>query len=238
MGDLAYTFTWIESTNMFFFYSFEIWGPQVFPLNIYCSSNMEPHCFNVSLYQRWPQTLVIICRNMDIYDAFTAVAVRENISGHDDVIKWRHFPRYWPFVWGFHRSPVNSLHKGQWRGALMCSLICAWINRWVNNGQAGDLRCYRTHYDVIVMVLSHILFGFSRIHEFHHEKASSLLALCEGNPPVTGGFPSQRANNADHWTCCLTKIRVAGDLRHNAPHVKSVWCLQCYDCVLMQPVQF
>ena len=47
---------------------------------------------------------------------------------HDDVIKWRHFPRYWPFVRGIHRSPVNSLHKGQWRGALMFSLICAWIN--------------------------------------------------------------------------------------------------------------
>ena len=37
---------------------------------------------------------------------------------HDDVIKWRHFPRYWPFVRGIHRSPVNSPHKGQWRGAF------------------------------------------------------------------------------------------------------------------------
>ena len=32
---------------------------------------------------------------------------------HDDVIKWKHFPRYWPFVRGIHRSPVNSPHKGQ-----------------------------------------------------------------------------------------------------------------------------
>ena len=44
---------------------------------------------------------------------------------HDDVIKWKHFPHYWPFVRGIHRSPVNSPHKGQWRGALMFSLICA-----------------------------------------------------------------------------------------------------------------
>ena len=43
---------------------------------------------------------------------------------HDDVIKWKHFPRYWPFVRGIHRSPVNSSHKGQWCGALMFSLIC------------------------------------------------------------------------------------------------------------------
>ena len=70
---------------------------------------------------------------------------------HDDVIKWKHFPRYWPFVRGIHRSPVNSPHKGQWRGALMFSLIFVWINGWVNNGEAGDLRRYRAHYDVIVM---------------------------------------------------------------------------------------
>ena len=36
-------------------------------------------------------------------------------SIHDDVIKWKHFPRYWPFVRGIHRWPVDSLHKGQWR---------------------------------------------------------------------------------------------------------------------------
>ena len=50
---------------------------------------------------------------------------------HDDVIKWKYFPRYWLFVWGIHRSPVNSPRKGQWRWALMCSLICAWVNGWV-----------------------------------------------------------------------------------------------------------
>ena len=70
---------------------------------------------------------------------------------HDDVIKWKQFPVLRPFVRGIHRSPVNSPHKGQWRGALMFSLICARINGWVNNGEAGDLRRHRAHYDVIVM---------------------------------------------------------------------------------------
>ena len=50
-------------------------------------------------------------------------------------------------------SPVNSPHKGQWRGALKFSLICARINGWVNNGEAGDLRHHRAHYDVIVMIM-------------------------------------------------------------------------------------
>ena len=71
---------------------------------------------------------------------------------HDDVTKWKHFPRNWSFVRGIHRAPVNSPHKGQWRGALMFSLICARINGWVNNHEAGDLRRLRAHYDVIVMV--------------------------------------------------------------------------------------
>ena len=55
------------------------------------------------------------------------------------------------FVWGIHWPPVNSQHKGQWRGALMFSLICAWINGWVNNREAGGLRRHRAHYDVTVM---------------------------------------------------------------------------------------
>ena len=71
---------------------------------------------------------------------------------HDDVIKWKHLPRCWPFVRGIHRSPVNSPHKGQWCGALMFSLMCTRINSWVNNREAGDLRRYRAHYDVTVMV--------------------------------------------------------------------------------------
>ena len=75
----------------------------------------------------------------------------EQVTSHDDVIKCKHFSRYWPFVPGTHRSPVNSSHRGQWRGALMLSLICARINGWVNNRKAGDLRRHRAHYDVILM---------------------------------------------------------------------------------------
>ena len=72
---------------------------------------------------------------------------------HDDVIKWKHFPRYWPFVRRIHVSPLNSPHKRQWRGSLLFSLICAWINRWVNNREAGDLRRHRVNYYVIIMNL-------------------------------------------------------------------------------------
>ena len=69
---------------------------------------------------------------------------------HDDVIKWNQFPRYWPFVRGIHQWPVNSPHKGRWRGAFMFFFICAWTNGWVNYRE-GDLRRHRAHYDVTVM---------------------------------------------------------------------------------------
>ena len=40
---------------------------------------------------------------------------------HDDVIKWKHFLRYWPFVRGIHRSPMNSLQKAS-HAELWCFL--------------------------------------------------------------------------------------------------------------------
>ena len=62
-------------------------------------------------------------------------------SSHDDVIKWKHFPRYWPFGRGIHRSPVNSPHKGQWRGALMFTLIRA-LNKQLSKQPWGW--CFET----------------------------------------------------------------------------------------------
>ena len=36
-----------------------------------------------------------------------------------------------------------------------------WINGWVNNREAGDLRRYRAHYDIIVMCILVIIFNSS-----------------------------------------------------------------------------
>ena len=84
--------------------------------------------------------------------------------------KWKHFPRYWPFVRGIHRSPVNSPHKDQWHGDLMFSLICVWINGWVNNREAGDLRRYRAHHDITVMM---VLSQWSFLLSFEHHNRLS-----------------------------------------------------------------
>ena len=46
----------------------------------------------------------------DLSSVFPGLPVRQ-YHNYDDVIKWKHFPRYWPYVRGIHRSPVNSPHK-------------------------------------------------------------------------------------------------------------------------------
>ena len=134
---------------------------------------MAPLYYQLSNLVRWRQmqnVIVIGIQLMFLLDvtAYRKVQQTENIETnqlcnrkkaphlnghmHDNVIKWKHFPHYCLFVRGIHRSPVNYTHKGQCRGALMFSLIGVWINGWLNNREAGDLRCYRAHYDVIVMV--------------------------------------------------------------------------------------
>ena len=94
-----------------------------------------------------PHRRLTLGRQMPATDMTTVAEFRH----HDDVIKWKYFPRYWPFVRGIHRSPVNSSHKGQWHGASMFYLIYAWTNSWTNHRNADDLRHHRAHYDVIVM---------------------------------------------------------------------------------------
>ena len=79
------------------------------------------------------------------------IATKHDKATHDDLIKWKHFLRYWPFVRRIHQSPVNSPHKGQWRGALVFSLICTRINGRVNNGEAGDLRRHEFPFDGVIM---------------------------------------------------------------------------------------
>ena len=82
---------------------------------------------------------------------------------------WRHFMETFSALLSLcaAKSPVNSPHKGQLRGALMFSMICAWINGWVNNREAVDLRRHCAHYDVTVMYNSCIRFGAHKPHRIH-----------------------------------------------------------------------
>ena len=125
----------------------------------------KAHCPLESLPSKWKclkctasqrNNISIIYGSLDMvrrcYNPIRPTVSQCSLQTHDDVIKWKHFPRYWPFVRGIHRSSVSSPHKGQWRGALMFSVIWAWISG-LNNREVGDLRRQRAHYDVIVMIM-------------------------------------------------------------------------------------
>ena len=71
-------------------------------------------------------------------------------SYYDDVIKRKHFQRYWFFVWGIHWSPVNSPNKDQWHGVLMFSVIYAWTNGGINTRDASGLRRHRTRHSNVI----------------------------------------------------------------------------------------
>ena len=116
-----------------------------FPISQYQQIYVPCPCF-------WARTKKLWGMFIRVEEVYILLWSSQKMVVHDDVIKWKHFPRYWPFVRRIHRSPVTSPHKGKWRGALMFSLICVWINGWVNNREAGDLRHNRAHYYVTVMV--------------------------------------------------------------------------------------
>ena len=72
-------------------------------------------------------------------------------SQHDDVIKWKHFPRHWPFSVG--NSPVTGEFPSQ-RPVTRSFAVFFDLRlnqRWANDGDADDLRRHCTHYDVTVM---------------------------------------------------------------------------------------
>ena len=118
--------------------------------------NIFPNFWHCMCLVKYGSTISKVLTNIDIGLSFFMWCYiwpcRNEIGLHDDVIKWKHFPALLAICAGNSPVPVNSPHKGQWRGASMFSLICARINGWVNNREAGDLSRYRAHYDVSAMV--------------------------------------------------------------------------------------
>ena len=164
---------------------------------------------------------------------------------HDNVIKWKHFPRYWPFVRGIHRSPVNSPHKRQWRGALMLSLIWVWINGWVNNREAGDLRRQRADYDVTILqrcftdtsAILYLLVYQVGVYMMTSSKGNIFCDTGRLCGEFTGHrwIPRTKANDAELW-CFLWSApwingwvnnHEAGDLRRLRAH---------YDVIVMHNI--
>ena len=110
---------------------------------------------------------------------------------------WRHqmetFSALLAISAGNSPVPVNSPHKGQWRGALMFSLICVWINGWVNNDDAGDLRRYLAHYDVTVMTQINLFV-------FYNCRYSHIGSKGRVSPILSTSLPNIRLANLELCT--------------------------------------
>ena len=104
------------------------------------SAKRRPFCLGLNVLTRWWLSWEYVNRCYFMAGLIILLLRNNNpqyfLCIHDDVIKWKHFPRYWPFMRGIHRSPANSPHKGQWRGALMFSLICA-LNKQLSKQSWG-----------------------------------------------------------------------------------------------------
>ena len=112
---------------------------------------------------------------------------RNTYGSHDDVIKWKHFPRNWPFVRGIHRS--------RWLPHSKASDAELWCFLW----SPPEWRWFETPL--------HSLWRHCNGNAF-----CIIGPFIAGNPPVACG---QKASISEFWfvfvfISCITNIRVAG----------------------------
>ena len=109
------------------------------------------------------------------------------------------------YIWNSCWGTPEDWFPFSWRNTL----------QWRHNGRHGISTHQQLHG-----LFNYLLWAISKKYQ-----SSALLALCEGNSPVTGEFPSQRASNAERasiwwrhrdtviilfgavlysclWTCC------------------------------------
>ena len=113
-----------------------------------------------------------VCAFIEV--VWASETLRNMAPHHDDVTKWKHFPRYWAFVWAIHRSqrpvtrsfdvffdlrPVKQLSKQSWGWWFWTSPRPLW--RYYNAGMVNDMdmdeihqRDYSPHakYDFLIEI--------------------------------------------------------------------------------------
>ena len=74
---------------------------------------------------------------------------------HNDDIKWKRFPRYWPFVRGIHRSTVNSPPNGRAMG-VSYELLGENSPRYIGSAQVTRPQRVRVlpHYITALLITS------------------------------------------------------------------------------------
>ena len=148
------------------------------------------------------------------------------------------------FVWGIHRWPVNSSHKGSVAPKMFPfdDVIMHHAAAKVK-GEPGDPgNCSRWMAEVI-KVTSNVRHGVSNYRPIvclfirllrltiKEHQMSALQAHCKGNPPVTGRFISQKASytkNVSNWWRhkCIPSLKWCDHLHSklNKSETLYKWC--------------
>ena len=127
-------------------------------------------------------------------------------QNHDDIIKWNHFPLYWPLCGEFtDSSPVTGEFPAQ-RPVRFGVFFDLRLNKRLRKQLRGwwfktPCRSLWCHVNVTanpmtitsITVMSHERYGVKRI----------VRSIC---------------------TRCLTNSEVVGDLRRDDAHITSLWC--------------
>ena len=117
---------------------------------------------NLYLYNQPPIILCLRNGNISMLAQGITWNMKQNPLVHDDIIKWKHFPRYWPFVRGNHRSPVNSPTKA--------SYVRLWCFLWCGLSKQSRRRWFETpSCSLWVTVMLH------QVMKFHRWKTSARL---------------------------------------------------------------
>ena len=158
-GRFAFAFDRISRIMLWAWYQWEAWTitDNGHKNDQMCSKRGERQTFWDILNAGYEYQLPVM-RQMALFISMTNISRKrfgpqgENTK-QNDVIKWKHFPRNESSVRGIHkgnhRSPVESSHKGQWRGAL-CSLRFA-PEQTVEQTMGTQVRRHHAHYGVTVI---------------------------------------------------------------------------------------
>ena len=162
----------------------------------------------------------------------------------DDVIKWNHFPRYWPVVKGIHPSPVDSplqrpvarscdvffdlhLHK-----RLSSQSRCRWFET--------PSRSLWRHCDVLGLQWSYPVCNPPVLHQetarisgslWHQRKYHHLVGSWLGNRPRS---PRLRLSNHPHHTQPLLWYRLLQE--DTRIIIIKIWCHGCLIFIFIQRI--
>ena len=121
----------------------------------------------------------VFCWRPDLPISIRDTSLARDTHVHDDIIKWKHIPRHWPFVRGIHWSPTDSPHKGQWSRAFdvlfdLClnKLLSKYSKHWLFETPSRSL--WR-HCNVITQCQSNNPWEFGRTPAAHAQKRTQLV---------------------------------------------------------------